>query len=152
MSQAAMNFASDEDSKKIWPISPSWPLKWIYLGLVTPIFFLYLTSYSVHGCHMLHPVNLRSKWYSSCVSKNNWKRGWSSHKRKEGLGLVSKCSPSSDSEHTIPFWLGVHDFGNFWLREGQKFYFWFMVNFLNSPKKKADVWLNTWSKWYSTSK
>jgi len=64
VSQAAVNFASDEDSKKFWPIGPSWPLKWTYLGLVTLIFSLWTWPDSVHRCHMSHPVNLRLKWYS----------------------------------------------------------------------------------------
>ena len=32
--------------------------------LVTPIFPLWTWPDSVHTCHMSHPVNLRSKWYS----------------------------------------------------------------------------------------
>jgi len=54
--------------------------------------------------------------------------------------------------HTVPFQPSVHDFGKFRLREGRRIIFWIKANFKTARFFDRDVWLNTWSKWYSITK
>jgi len=53
--------------------------------------------------------------------------------------ICNRCS------HTVPFWPGVHDFGNFALQEGQKILFQFMVIF--KMVHFLEHWVQMWASW-----
>jgi hypothetical protein len=64
-SRRSVNIIFRSLSLKIFTCQEFSPRKWVYRASVTPNFRLWTVAGSVHEGHTSHPVNTRSKWYSS---------------------------------------------------------------------------------------